>query len=42
MVSDGFIALAFDCTKHLLQLQGLAKRATRIESRNRLICASLA
>jgi uncharacterized protein len=26
MVSDGFVALAFDCTKHLLQLQGLAKR----------------
>jgi predicted nucleic acid-binding protein len=26
MMSDGFVALAFDCTKHLLQLQGLAKR----------------
>jgi uncharacterized protein len=26
MVSDGLVTLAFDCSKHLLQLQGLARR----------------
>jgi len=26
MVGDGFVALAFNCTEHLLQLQSLAKR----------------
>jgi predicted nucleic acid-binding protein len=26
MLSDGLVTLAFDCSEHLLQLQGLAKR----------------
>ena len=26
MLSDGFVTLAFNCSEHLIQLQGLAKR----------------